>query len=59
MQLTTEQIKRLQDEKPAISGTKEEGTDGMGVERGTQWLAVLTGDGELQVRSSCGKEYEG
>lgn len=50
MQLTDQQIKRLQEEKPAIS-LEEPGVEmTLNSGRGTHWLAVLTETGELQVR---------
>ena len=49
MQLTVEQIQRLQDEKPAISVEAPSMETAMNVARGTQWLAILTMSGELQV----------
>lgn len=49
MQLTQQQIKRLQDEKPAISVETGTAESAMHANRGTQWLAVLTKTGEFQV----------
>jgi len=51
MQLTQQQIQRLQDEKPAISADAQSMESAMNVAKGTQWLAVLTGEGDLQIRS--------
>ncbi|KAL7421114.1 mRNA cleavage and polyadenylation factor subunit [Cryptotrichosporon argae] len=50
-QLTDQQIKRLQEEKPAIAVDAPSMEMAMNAARGTQWLAVLTQSGELQIRS--------
>lgn len=49
-QLTGEQIKRLQETKPAIALDVETAESAFNASRGSQWLAVLTTDGELQLR---------
>ncbi|KAK4687316.1 cleavage and polyadenylation specificity factor subunit 1, partial [Tremellales sp. Uapishka_1] len=51
MQLTDQQIKRLQEEKPAISAEKPSVQTAMNSSRGSQWLVVLTVFGDLQIRS--------
>lgn len=51
MQLTQQQIQRLQDEKPAISADAQSMESAMNAAKGTQWLAVLTAEGDLQIRS--------
>ncbi|ORY33060.1 cleavage and polyadenylation specific protein [Naematelia encephala] len=52
MQLTVQQIKRLQEEKPAISSADTAGTESViSTSKGTQWLALLTQAGVLQIRS--------
>ncbi|WWC91156.1 uncharacterized protein L201_006097 [Kwoniella dendrophila CBS 6074] len=52
MQLTQQQIKRLQDQEPAISIDKSSSLEHtMNSFRGTQWLSYLTKKGELQIRS--------
>lgn len=51
MQLTDQQIKRLQEEKPAISAEEVSAEQALHAARGTQWLATLTHDGQLQVGS--------
>jgi len=50
MQLTQQQIKRLQDEKPAISTDMPNLEIAMHTARVSQWLATLSTSGELQVR---------
>ncbi len=42
MQLTDQQIKRLQEEKPAISAEEVSAEQALHAARGTQWLATLT-----------------
>lgn len=51
MQLTQQQIQRLQDEKPAITDETTITEQALDEARGTQWLAALTASGELQIRS--------
>ena len=51
MQLTQQQIQRLQAEKPAISADAQSMESAINAAKGTQWLAVLTIDGDLQIRS--------
>ena len=51
MQLTQQQIQRLQDEKPAITADAPAAEHAMNAARGTQWMAVLTASGELQIRA--------
>jgi len=51
MQLTQQQIQRLQDEKPAITAETTVTEQALDEARGTQWLAALTTSGELQIRS--------
>ena len=53
LQLTQQQIKRLQDEKPAISVEAPSMEAAMNAARGTQWLALLTNNGDLQVCGSA------
>jgi cleavage and polyadenylation specificity factor subunit 1 len=54
MQLTQEQIKRLQDEKPAISVEAGTAESALHANRGSQWLAILTSSGEFQVSKVVG-----
>ncbi|WVW79420.1 protein CFT1 [Kwoniella bestiolae CBS 10118] len=51
MQLTQQQIKRLQEQEPAISVDAPSMETAMNASRGTQWLSLLTDRGELQIRS--------
>ncbi|WRT69124.1 protein CFT1 [Kwoniella shivajii] len=51
LQLTQQQIKRLQEQEPAISIDAPSMETAMNASRGTQWLALLTNKGELQIRS--------
>ncbi|OCF35639.1 protein CFT1 [Kwoniella heveanensis BCC8398] len=51
MQLTQQQIKRLQDQEPAISVDAPSMETTVNAARGSQWLALLTRRGELQIRS--------
>ncbi|WWD21338.1 protein CFT1 [Kwoniella shandongensis] len=51
MQLTQQQIKRLQEQEPAISTDAPSMETTMNTARGSQWLAMLTKKGELQIRS--------
>lgn len=51
-QLTGEQLKRLQDAKPAIAADQATTESAFNSSRGTQWLATLSINGELQVRSA-------
>jgi cleavage and polyadenylation specificity factor subunit 1 len=48
-QLTGEQLKRLQDAKPAIALDTATTESAFNASRGTQWLATLGVNGELQV----------
>jgi cleavage and polyadenylation specificity factor subunit 1 len=48
-QLTGEQLRRLQDAKPAIALDSATTESTINASRGTQWLATLADDGELQV----------
>lgn len=50
-QLTGEQLKRLQESKPAIAVEAETTESAFNAARGTQWLALLTTTGALQIRS--------
>ncbi|KAL1407554.1 mRNA cleavage and polyadenylation factor subunit [Vanrija albida] len=50
-QLTGEQIKRLQEAKPTIAVDAQTMESTMNASRGSQWLALLTDSGELQIRS--------
>lgn len=50
-QTTEQQIQRLQEEKPAISAHVQSADEAVHSTKGTQMLAVLMTDGELQVRS--------
>lgn len=49
-QLTGEQIKRLQETKPALAVDVETAETAFNAARGSQWLAVLASTGELQLR---------
>ncbi|WVQ81298.1 protein CFT1 [Cryptococcus sp. DSM 104549] len=51
IQLTAQQIKRLQEQEPAISTDAPSVEATMNAARGSQWLALLTKRGEFQVRS--------
>ncbi|EIW66021.1 hypothetical protein TREMEDRAFT_70300 [Tremella mesenterica DSM 1558] len=51
MQLTQDQIKRLQEEKPAISADAPSTEMAMNAARGTQWLALLSAAGRFEIRS--------
>ena len=51
IQITQQQIQRLQNEKPAITVDVPNMESAMNAARGTQWLAALTTAGELQIRS--------
>ncbi|WWD06819.1 protein CFT1 [Kwoniella europaea PYCC6329] len=51
MQLTQQQIKRLQEQEPAISVDAPSMETAMNASKGTQWLSLLTDRGELQIRS--------
>nr|XP_018259229.1 protein CFT1 [Kwoniella dejecticola CBS 10117]OBR81387.1 protein CFT1 [Kwoniella dejecticola CBS 10117] len=51
MQLTQQQIKRLQEQEPAISVEEPSRENAMNASKGTQWLSLLTNRGELQIRS--------
>ena len=50
MQLTAQQIERLQNEKPAISAEEPSIQATMNASQGSQWLALVTNRGQLQVR---------
>lgn len=49
MQLTTEQIERLQNEKPAITAEEPTIQTTMNASSGSQWLALVMSSGRLQV----------
>lgn len=49
-QLTGEQLKRLQEAKPAIAVDAATAEAAFNAARGTQWLALLTTTGALQIR---------
>lgn len=49
LQLTPDQILRLQQEKPAISAEEPSIQSAMNASAGSHWLAVVTGKGLLQV----------
>ncbi|BEI92713.1 uncharacterized protein CcaverHIS019_0503410 [Cutaneotrichosporon cavernicola] len=49
-QLTGEQLKRLQESKPAIAVEAETTESAFNAARGTQWLVLLTTAGALQIR---------
>lgn len=51
MQLTDQQLKRLQEEKPAITEGETTAEAALHSAQGSQWLAILTQAGQLQV--SC------
>lgn len=54
MQLTTEQLARLQDAKPSISMPVEHDLEAaVGINRGAHWLCAVTKSGRLEV---CGSE---
>ncbi|OXG80075.1 protein CFT1 [Cryptococcus neoformans var. grubii Br795] len=50
-QLTPEQIKRLQEQEPAITTEAPSMETAINSSHGTQWLALVTRSGELQIRS--------
>lgn len=49
--LTGEQLRRLQESKPAISADVATTESAFNAARGTQWVALLAQSGELQIRS--------
>lgn len=50
-QLTPQQIKRLQEQEPAITTEAPSMETAINSSHGTQWLALVTRSGELQIRS--------
>jgi hypothetical protein len=46
---TSEQIKRLQEEKPSITADATRDEDTLNAAHGSQWIALLTTAGEFQV----------
>ena len=50
IQLTPDQVLRLQNEKPAISAEEPSIQNDMNASQGSHWLAVVTDRGLLQVR---------
>ncbi len=51
IQISQQQIQRLQEEKPAISVDVPNMESAMNAAKGTQWIAALTSTGESQIRS--------
>lgn len=50
-QLSEEQMRRLQEHKPAITSEKPSMELALDAGRGSQWLAVLLSTGDLEIRS--------
>ena len=54
MQLTSEQLARLQETKPSISTSVESDLEAtVGIVKGSHWLCAVTKTGRLEVRLKC------